>query len=162
AIRSSDNTLKVWSVARGRELLTLSGHRARVSAVAIAPDDSYIASGSDDGTIRIWDSVTGRALRTLRGHAGGITAIAWLFDGEHIVSVAVDGTMYVWRRENGTIVAGFTGESPFLSCAAAPDGMTIIAGDRSGQAHILRLEGFALSAARTRLSPPSSESCHAS
>jgi len=35
---SNDGTLKVWELESGRELQTLSGHAAWVSAVAVTPD----------------------------------------------------------------------------------------------------------------------------
>jgi WD40 repeat protein len=36
------------------ELCTLSGHADRIYALAFAPDDSILASGSYDGAIRFW------------------------------------------------------------------------------------------------------------
>jgi TIR domain-containing protein len=41
--------------------------------------------------------------------------------------------------ENGKEIAAFTGESAMNSCAVAPDGRTIVAGDASGRVHFLRL-----------------------
>ena len=44
-------------------------HR-RVTAVAIAPDGTWLATASDDETVRIWDAATGRHRATLTGHTG--------------------------------------------------------------------------------------------
>ena len=44
---------------------------SRVSAVAVAPDGSWLASGGWDGTVRIWDVATGRERAVLHGHTGG-------------------------------------------------------------------------------------------
>jgi WD40 repeat protein len=49
---SYDETLKLWDLASGRELLTLAGHTNRVSAVAVAPDSERVFSGSYDRTMR--------------------------------------------------------------------------------------------------------------
>ena len=43
---------------------------ARVTAVAIAPDGTWLATASDDGTVRIWDPATGQQRATLTGHTG--------------------------------------------------------------------------------------------
>src|SRR5262245_10201635 len=66
---SIDRTIKLWDVATGRELRTLSGHSDHVNSVAFSPDGKSVASGSWDRTIKLWDVATGRQLRTLSGHS---------------------------------------------------------------------------------------------
>ena len=43
---SGDNTLKVWDLASGRELRTLTGHTDSVRAVAVTPDGQRAVSAS--------------------------------------------------------------------------------------------------------------------
>ena len=52
---SSDKTIKLWDVATGREIRTLSGHTHWVNSVAFSPDGKILASGSWDGRILLWD-----------------------------------------------------------------------------------------------------------
>jgi len=63
---SRDKTIKLWEVATGRELRTLTGHSWSVSALAFAPDARSLASGSGDNTVRVWDVTTGQVVRTIR------------------------------------------------------------------------------------------------
>ena len=45
----------------------------------------------------------------------------------------------MWNLESGKEIVNFTGDRDMHSCAIAPDGQTIIAGDASGQVHFLEL-----------------------
>ncbi|EDZ93584.1 NACHT nucleoside triphosphatase [Limnospira maxima CS-328] len=40
------------------------------------------------------------------------------------------------------MLATFTGEGAMYSCAIAPDGVMLMAGDEGGRVHFLRLEGL--------------------
>lgn len=42
-----------------KKIATLTGHQARVSAAAFAPDGRILASGDEDGTLKIWDYAAG-------------------------------------------------------------------------------------------------------
>ena len=46
--------MKVWDLATGKLLQTLTGHLGEVRAVAFSPDGSLIASGGDDLEIKLW------------------------------------------------------------------------------------------------------------
>ena len=52
---SEDTTIKLWDVAKGRELAILKGHTGKVLSLAYSPDGKMLASGSADKTIKLWD-----------------------------------------------------------------------------------------------------------
>jgi WD40 repeat protein len=52
-----------------------------------------------------------------------------------------DNTLKVWDLTTGNVIASFTSESAIACSAIAPDGVTIVAGTRSGRVYFLRLEG---------------------
>jgi WD40 repeat protein len=58
------------------------------------------------------------------------------------VILGSNNTIKVWDLSSGKVIASFTAESPIASCAIAPDGVTIVAGDESGRVYFLRLEGM--------------------
>ena len=81
-------------------------------------------------------------MRTLEGHTDLVNAVAVTPDGHHAISASADHTLRVWDVESGNYITAFSGEGPMLHCAVAPDGRTIIARDKSGRGHFLRLEGL--------------------
>jgi WD40 repeat protein len=107
--------------------------------VAVTADGRQAVSGSWDQTLRLWDLESGQTLRTLEGHTYWVNAVAVTADGRQAVSGSEDDTLRLWDLESGKEIATFTGESQIRSCAVAPDGRTIVAGDRLGRVHFLRL-----------------------
>lgn len=65
-----------------------------MTAVAVAPDGSWLATGGDDGTARIWDAMSGRERAVLVGHQGWVSAVAP--DGGWLVTGGADGRVRIW------------------------------------------------------------------
>jgi WD40 repeat protein len=94
---SSDDTIKIWEVATGRELRTLTGHYWGVYSVVYSPDGRYLASGNGDKTIKIWEVATGKELRTLTGHSSFVESVVYSPDGRYLASGSGDKTIKIWR-----------------------------------------------------------------
>jgi WD40 repeat protein len=140
---SYDNTLKVWDMETGVEIRTLKGHTKLVRAVSVTPDGRRaISASSIDNTLKIWDMESGVEIRTMKGHTGGVYAVSVTADARRAISGSYDTTLKVWDMESGRIIAGFCGDDALYSCAIAPDGKTIVAGEDSGRVHFLRLENI--------------------
>jgi WD40 repeat protein len=60
---SDDSTIKLWDIAGGRLLRTLTGHSNQIKAIALTADGRTLISLSADNTIKVWEAQTGRELR---------------------------------------------------------------------------------------------------
>lgn len=86
-------------------MVTLSGHRAAVTALAFDHDGTRLASGSKDTDLIIWDVISESGLYRLKGHKDQITCLAFLNTKdieEHDVGVSSDG--YVLSSSKDTLI----------------------------------------------------------
>src|SRR6185295_713734 len=78
------------------------GHTSLVTAVAVSPDGTRIASASADHTIRLWDAKRGQAIgEPLEGHEDTVATLAFSPDGSRLVSGSADKTIRVWDVTTG-------------------------------------------------------------
>jgi WD40 repeat protein len=139
---SKNNTFEVWNLETRGKLLTFAAHGSDTLIATVTPDGKQMISTANNRTLKVWSLKTGKELFTLTGHSSKVNAIAVTSDGLRMVSASDDRTLKVWDLSNRKIITSFTGESALTCCAVAPDGVTIVAGERSGQVHFLRLEGM--------------------
>lgn len=100
AVGRDDGTIVLWQrAAAGDELVVLSGHRARVTAVGFHPRNGALASASSDASLRLWDLRRGDAAQAavvLGGHGLWIWDFAFSPDGDRLVSGSADRTLRTW------------------------------------------------------------------
>ncbi|MFE2132027.1 NB-ARC domain-containing protein [Streptomyces sp. NPDC059466] len=105
------------------QIRVLTGHAGTVSAVAISPDGTWLATGGDDRAVRIWDVATGRITATLTDHASRVTAVAISPDGTWIATGDNSGAVRIWDVATGQITATLAGrDGPLSAVAISPDG----------------------------------------
>ncbi len=90
-----DNTIKVWDLADGTLLRTLTGHTHNVRSVAISPAGKTIVSGSRDKTVKAWRLSDGKLLETLTDHTDGVHSVAVSPDGSFIASGGMENASIV-------------------------------------------------------------------
>ena len=104
-----DGRIWVWDVATGKDLLSLEGHTAKVSALAFSPDGKRIASASRDDTVRVWDVATGKDLFALKGESNFVDSVAFSPDGARVTLEAWNYSIRLWNFDTRKEVLTFKG-----------------------------------------------------
>jgi WD40 repeat protein len=115
------------------------GHTTAVTAAAMSPDRTRLASGSQDGVVRLWDVATGEPLpRFLRQPEGPVRRLAFDPTGERLASLGAF-TVRVWSAATGELVAAFPAAGTPAALAWSSDGRTLAVGDESGTVTLRRI-----------------------
>jgi WD40 repeat protein len=142
----SEKTQQDWSVTEINTSLTpqtASDSRTPINAVtALCFDCCLIATARGD--IHVYDTNRKAIVSTWRDSSCGIADVVASADGRWVTTVSgiplaeSDNTLRVWDAQNGSVIARFTGDCPFRSCAMSPPGDLICAGDQWGRVHLFK------------------------
>ena len=80
--------MRIWDPHTGQARHTLTGHTDAVSALAVAPDGTWLASASDDATVRIWSIGRHRCAMSFRTDSP-LNAV--VTDGQRVVAAGARG-----------------------------------------------------------------------
>lgn len=128
----------LWSAKAGRG----SRSRGYVNCIAVAPDAGSAVLGFPGGEIELWNLVRQRKRRILRLHENDVVAVAISPDGTLACSAAWDWALRVWDLRTGTVIASYSNDDWWSSCAFAGDARRIVAGDERGGVHFFELENW--------------------
>jgi WD40 repeat protein/uncharacterized caspase-like protein len=143
---SQDNAVKLWDVATGKVLRSLTGHSAYVYSLAFSPNGQWLASGSRDRTIKLWELSTGRLLRTLTEHKEPVFFVAFSPDSKTLVSAGWDNKIRLWDTTTAKARTLSERFSEVTSVALSPNGKFIAIGS---QDKAIKLSDLATGKART-------------
>ncbi|SMX36855.1 trypsin-like peptidase domain-containing protein [Maliponia aquimaris] len=140
---SGDKTARVWDVATGQVVATLSGVGLlavvgiELRSAAFSPDGTRVVTASGDGFARVWDSATGRQLRAFIGHGDSVLSAEFSPDGRRVVTASSDKTARVWDVATGRVVATLSGVGiDFRSAAFSPNGTRVVTACGDGLARV--------------------------
>ena len=148
ATASTDQSARIWDApapAEVRQTRPASGlssvtpeaadhhrsgkHSSWLYAVAVAPDGSWLATGSAEQSVQTWDAHTGDLHTSSAVHAGRVNAVAIAPDGTWLATAG--WSVRIWSKETGEKVTEIFGHlGRVFALAISPDGGWLVtAGD---------------------------------
>jgi len=101
--------------------------------VAIAPDGSRAAIGSETGAVSFVDLRTGQSAPAAGTHEAGVMRAEFAPDGRTLATTAVDGSVLVWNASTGDRLEQLKGHAARpLGIAVSDDGRTLYTSSLDG------------------------------
>ncbi|MEZ4866015.1 MAG: BTAD domain-containing putative transcriptional regulator [Caldilineaceae bacterium] len=130
AVGANDGNIRLWRLADGQLVDTLTGHPSTVVALAFSPDGRLLVSSSGShGALYLWDVASGERVCTLNGHQGGVGVVAFSPDGSLIASGGHDGAIRLWDARTGKALAVLEKHTDWVRALAFhPSGELLVSG----------------------------------
>lgn len=137
-----DRTVKLWDVASGALVRTLSGHLgggsmwSGVRALAWSPDGKTLASGAGEaepwqagGEVKLWDVTSGALRHTLKGDEVSTESLVFSPDGAWLISGGRRGELRAFEVQSGVLAQTVKAhDRPMTSLVLSPDGRNLASG----------------------------------
>jgi len=128
ATGSDDKTLRLWDVATGTELRSITA-ASSVEAVAFSGDGKRIA-GQTVGDIVVWETATGKSLATM---GAWVYAVAFSPDGTLLAgagtSISTENQLTLWDSATGKVIRQFPAQGDDVNVVAFdPTGTLLVSG----------------------------------
>jgi WD40 repeat protein len=93
----TDGKVIRWSLdGKNQTLQVVYSGSDIIDVLAVSPDDSWLACGSENSVIRMIPLKSNTRAYELNGHSGSINSLVFSYDGKYLYSAAVDGKVLKW------------------------------------------------------------------
>jgi WD40 repeat protein/serine/threonine protein kinase len=114
----SDTNLRLWDLATGEIVRTLSGHGREVTSVCISYDGKHALSANRDQSLRLWDLADGQCLQVMKGHSHDVTSAILSHDAKFAMSGSLDNTVRLWEMSSGKCLGALSGSEGVVYAVA--------------------------------------------
>lgn len=124
-----------------------AAHAGPVYALAMAPNDQYVATGGKDKLVNLWNVAGKKIYReaSLKGHRRGVSSLSFSPTDRVLASASNDGTVRLWSLVSLSCVKTLqVDKTPVLQLAFFNAGTQIVTGNAEG---VLRVWAVAASEA---------------
>ena len=120
---SDDGTIRIWDVAKGKEIRSIDSGHGWVLSLSYDPDGELLASGGRDGTVKVWGRGSEEPLQTLEGHPWWVTSVAFHPGGGLLASAGDDPAIRLWDTTTWKSKSAWKGHEGWIDTIQfRPDG----------------------------------------
>ncbi|ETO03073.1 WD-40 repeat protein, partial [Reticulomyxa filosa] len=124
---SNDNTVRIWDISLGKEIMIFRGHNNNVFIAKFSPDGNNVVSCSIDGMIQLWDISTGINVMNTKINLGKIYDLKFSPDGKYIMSYLENDAILLFDISSEAETKKTLGHSRrVLSAQFSPDSKLIV------------------------------------
>ncbi|MDE2126413.1 MAG: WD40 repeat domain-containing protein [Armatimonadetes bacterium] len=140
-----DRLVRVWRAPSSGVVsyrYDIPAHDGAVTGVAVAPNDSAIASVSTDGYLKTWSLQSGDLMYRARVSQQAVLCVAWSPNSRRLATGSADGKVRVWRVVSGapSQLTADTG-SAVHAIVWSGDGAVLLAGSEDGSVRCFAVTG---------------------
>jgi serine/threonine protein kinase len=137
-VADANTNIYVWNARSDKLTATLSNGNRDNDRVAVSPDGSMVAVGSNGGSTYLWNVAGGKPKSTptssLHDPGGkNVYGVAFSPDGDLLAAGDTDGSTYLWNVATGQLTATFKdpGSQGLYDIAFSPNGNLLAVSDVS-------------------------------
>ena len=140
ACGSGDGKVRFYDLKTGKDLRAAFDHSG-LSALAVSPDGTMLASGGWDHFIGLHDAGTGNLIRSWQAHPEGMWSVAFSPDGKMIASGGSEGIVKLWDVQSGRLLDVLTGHTDMVtSVSFHPNGKLLASASSDGSVRLWAVE----------------------
>ncbi|GIL66924.1 hypothetical protein Vafri_20438, partial [Volvox africanus] len=109
-----------------RTIAAVAGHDKDINAVAVAPNDQWVATASQDRTARVWSLPDLVQVSVLRGHKRGVWAVEFAPLERALLTASGDQTVKIWSLSDCSCIRTLEGHTASVLRASFLTGGTQI------------------------------------
>jgi WD40 repeat protein len=134
---ASNVSVRMLSVASGREYRRFDGEFSRIFSVAFSPDGRYVVgagagplvAGKYSAPVRLFDWRANRKIRTFDEQSRWVYSAAFSPDSRFLLTGNADCTARLWEVASGRLIQEFVGHSAEVFVVGfSPDGKFVVTG----------------------------------
>lgn len=127
--------VSLWRIGESKplHLLDIGQERLFITAIAISPDNAFVAAATGEGQVRVWSTSDGKLLQQLADYTGEVSSIGFSEDSSTLAATIKDGDAFLWRVADGSRLPLEGAATGGQSLTFSPDGRTMAGVQDSGE-----------------------------